>query len=72
MRAGGVPADQIIVVSANDLTRNSHNSNPGKVPYFVGGPNLDRGARLDYPLAGMTAERLIGILSGHASPDAPR
>jgi hypothetical protein len=72
LRADGVPTDHIIVVSADDLARNSHNPNPGTVPYVVDGPNLDRDIHVDYPLQGMTAQRLMAILSGHASPDTPK
>jgi ABC-type branched-subunit amino acid transport system substrate-binding protein len=72
LRAGGVPADRIIVVSANDLAHNSQNPDPGAVPYSVGGPNLYRDVHVDYPLRGMTAERLMAILSGQASPDTPK
>jgi hypothetical protein len=37
----------------------------------VGGPNLDRGVHVDYPLQGMTAGRLMDILFGNASPGTP-
>ncbi|MBO0693435.1 MAG: ABC transporter substrate-binding protein, partial [Acidimicrobiaceae bacterium] len=37
LRAGGVPADHIIVVSPNDLADNRQNPDPGHVPYSVGG-----------------------------------
>jgi glycosylphosphatidylinositol transamidase (GPIT) subunit GPI8 len=72
LRAGGVPADHIVVVSADDLATNSRNPAPGMVRYAVGGPNLYPGFRADYPLQGMTAKRLTAILSGRASPDTPK
>lgn len=72
LRADGVPASHIIVVSANDLADNRRNPDPGRVPYRVGGANLDRAVHVDYPLRGMTAERLMAILSGQASPATPK
>lgn len=72
LREGGVAADHIIVVSANNLAHNKQNPDRGTVRYSVGGPNLYRDAHVDYPLQDMTAERLMAILSGHASPDTPK
>jgi glycosylphosphatidylinositol transamidase (GPIT) subunit GPI8 len=72
LRAGGVAADHIIVVSANDLAHNKQNPNPGGVPYSVSGPNLNRDVHVDYPLRDMTAERLMAILSGQATPETPK
>lgn len=72
LRAGGVAADHIIVISPGNLARDKRNPDPGTVRYSVGGPNLYRGAHVDYPLQGMTAERLMGILSGQASPGTPK
>lgn len=72
LRAGGVPAGHIIVVSPDDLARNRRNPRPGQVPYVVGGPSLHSGYHADYPLRGMTAGRFLAILSGHASPDTPK
>lgn len=72
LQAGGVPADHIIVVSANDLTRNRQNPNPGSVPYSANGPNLNRDVHVDYPLRNMTAERLMAILSGQESADTAK
>ncbi len=72
LRAGGVPADRIVVISASDLAHNPRNSNPGTVRYSVGGPDMSRGVHVDYPLHGMTADRLLDILSGSESPDTPK
>lgn len=72
LRANGVPTDHIIVVSANDLAHNSRNPSPGTVRNSVVGPNLYRDVHVDYPLRGMTAERLMAILSGQASPENPK
>jgi ABC-type branched-subunit amino acid transport system substrate-binding protein/glycosylphosphatidylinositol transamidase (GPIT) subunit GPI8 len=72
LRANGIPADHIIVVSANDIAYNRHNPEPGTVRYSVGGPNLYRDVHVDYPLRGMTAGRLMDILSGHRSADTPK
>jgi ABC-type branched-subunit amino acid transport system substrate-binding protein len=71
VRAGGVPDDHIVLVSANDLADNPRNPHRGSVPYTPDGPNLDRGVRVDYPLQGMTAERLMQILSGQRSAENP-
>ena len=72
LRAGGVPDDHIVVVSANDVANDKRNPNPGVVRYQVGGPNLNENVRVDYPLHGMTADRLMAILSGHESADTPK
>ncbi len=72
LRANGVPADHIIVVSPNDLSQNARNPHRGSVPYSVGGPNLAQNVQVDYPLQGMTASRLLAILSGQASPENPK
>jgi ABC-type branched-subunit amino acid transport system substrate-binding protein len=69
---GGVPSDHIIVVAANNLANSSQNPNRGLVPYQVGGANLGNGFHADYPLSGMTASRLMDILSGQASATNPK
>jgi ABC-type branched-subunit amino acid transport system substrate-binding protein/glycosylphosphatidylinositol transamidase (GPIT) subunit GPI8 len=71
LRAGGVPADHIIVVAANDLAQSPQNRDRGAVRYFVGGADLIPGFHPDYRLEGMTAERLMDILSGKASAANP-
>jgi ABC-type branched-subunit amino acid transport system substrate-binding protein len=72
LRAGGVPPDHIVVVSADDIANNPRNRPRGTVRYAVRGRNLYRGFHADYPLHGMTAERLMAILSGRASPEDPK
>ncbi|MBO0728528.1 MAG: ABC transporter substrate-binding protein [Acidimicrobiaceae bacterium] len=72
LRAGGVPADHIIVVSADDLADNPQNPKKGKVPYVAGGPNVDTDVPVDYPLKAMTAQKLMDILSGHVTPGTPK
>jgi ABC-type branched-subunit amino acid transport system substrate-binding protein len=72
LRAGGVPADHIIVVSSNDIAYDTKNRDRGTVRYTLKGSNLYRGFHVDYPLQGMTADRLMAILAGRASPDTPK
>jgi glycosylphosphatidylinositol transamidase (GPIT) subunit GPI8 len=72
LRQGGVPADHIVVVAANNLARNPRNSHPPDVPYSVGGSSLNDGFKVDYPLHGMTADRLMEILTGRASARNPK
>lgn len=72
LRANGVPVSHIIVVMADDLARNKRNPHRGQVPYLPGGTSLSRGLHVDYPLHGMTAERLMAILSGHRSAQNPK
>lgn len=71
LREGGLPADHIIVVAAGDLAHSPQNPDPGTVRNAVGGPNLNPAFHVDYPLQGMTAERLMAILSGRASAENP-
>jgi ABC-type branched-subunit amino acid transport system substrate-binding protein len=72
LRSFGVPAAHIIVVSADDLAHNRRNPRPGDVPYYVGGSSLARGFHVDYPLRGMTAGRLMDILSGQPTAQTPK
>ncbi len=72
LRAHGMPADHVVVVSANDLAHSPQNHQPGTVRYEQGGANLYDGLPVDYPLQDMTAARLMAILSGTASRTNPK
>jgi ABC-type branched-subunit amino acid transport system substrate-binding protein len=71
LRGRGVAANHIVVVMANDLAAATQNPHPGDVAYVAGGPNLDAGIQVDYPIAGMTAASLMAILTGQSSPSLP-
>ncbi|WP_186526344.1 C13 family peptidase [Leekyejoonella antrihumi] len=71
LRADRVPASHIIVISDHDLAHNRNNPHQGQVPYAVGDPNLNFQIPIDYPLQGMTAQRLMDILAGHTTPGTP-
>jgi ABC-type branched-subunit amino acid transport system substrate-binding protein len=72
LRANGVPADHIVVVMADDLAHNKRNKKPGTVINVVGGPNLYHDVSADYAPTKITADNLLDILSGRATPDTPK
>jgi glycosylphosphatidylinositol transamidase (GPIT) subunit GPI8 len=72
LRANGVPADHIVVVMANDIADNTRNSPKGTVRYTVDGPNLDVGVHADYSPTTLSADQLMGVLSGQAGPATPK
>lgn len=72
LRAGGVPADRIIVVAADDLAQDGHNKRPGQVPYRVGGPDVREGVHIDYRLDQVNAGDLLSILAGRRSAALPK
>lgn len=70
LRRNGVSDDHIILVLADDVAAAPQNLQPGTVRNEPGGPDLRRGAEIDYRLP-LTPLQLADIIAGRASAATP-
>lgn len=70
LRRNGVPDDHIILVLADDVATAKENPMPGIVRNEPGGPDLRKGAEIDYRLP-LTPLQLTDIIAGRASAATP-
>lgn len=70
LRNNGVPDDHIILVLADDVATAPQNLLAGTVRNEPGGPDLRRGAEIDYRLP-LTPLQLADIIAGRASAATP-
>jgi glycosylphosphatidylinositol transamidase (GPIT) subunit GPI8 len=72
LRASGVPADHIIVVTQDDVASDRRNPRPGQVVDEVGGGDLRGGVPIDYHLRDVDAGAILSILAGRRSATLPK
>lgn len=71
LRSNGVPDDHIVLVLADDVAAAQQNPLPGIVRNELGGPDLRKGAEIDYRLP-LTPLQLADIIAGRASAATPQ
>lgn len=67
MIKNGIPADQIIVMSYDDVASDSENPFPGKLFNKPNGPDVYAGCKIDYRGADVTPENFMAILRGDSA-----
>lgn len=72
LRSNGVPADRIILITADDIATHPDNPDRNVIRNVTNGPNVLEGAEIEYPVSGLTAKAFFDILSGRATPQYPR
>ncbi|XP_031565281.1 legumain-like [Actinia tenebrosa] len=67
LHKNGIPDENIVVMTYDDIAYNEQNPTPGTIINKVGGPNVYKGVVKDYTRKEVTPEKFLRILKGEKS-----